>query len=185
VKHRRLLVLAGVMGAVAARHLAERCRGKQRQARPARNQAAAHRGPQGFRTPPRSRRSTEARRSRSSATRSATVTWRDLAPREALHEGHWNQGQRDSRTRPHRTRRTRSSRGAFSSKSSLDRRGDDRRRLAGRLRAVSSSNLKPKLGKQSKLHAAGIVQNDTIGGKARGDAMVRRLRDPLLPPPTC
>ena len=26
-------------------------------------------------------------------------------------------------------------------------------------------NLKPKLGKQSKLHAAGIVQNDTIGGK--------------------
>jgi trehalose/maltose transport system substrate-binding protein len=26
-------------------------------------------------------------------------------------------------------------------------------------------NLKPKLGKQSKLHAAGIVSNDTIGGK--------------------
>jgi trehalose/maltose transport system substrate-binding protein len=26
-------------------------------------------------------------------------------------------------------------------------------------------DLKPKLGKQSKLHAAGIVQNDTIGGK--------------------
>jgi trehalose/maltose transport system substrate-binding protein len=26
-------------------------------------------------------------------------------------------------------------------------------------------NLKPKLGKQAKLHAAGIVQNDTIGGK--------------------
>jgi trehalose/maltose transport system substrate-binding protein len=26
-------------------------------------------------------------------------------------------------------------------------------------------NLKPKLGKQAKLHAAGIIQNDTIGGK--------------------
>ena len=26
-------------------------------------------------------------------------------------------------------------------------------------------NLKPKLGKQSKLHAQGIVQNDTVGGK--------------------
>ena len=26
-------------------------------------------------------------------------------------------------------------------------------------------NLKPKLGKQAKLHAQGIVQNDTIGGK--------------------
>jgi trehalose/maltose transport system substrate-binding protein len=26
-------------------------------------------------------------------------------------------------------------------------------------------NLKPKLGKQAKLHAQGIIQNDTIGGK--------------------
>ena len=46
-------------------------------------------------------------------------------------------------------------------------------------------NLKPALGKASKQFAQGIVQNDTIGGKLDRDAVVRRLRNPLLPHRTC
>jgi trehalose/maltose transport system substrate-binding protein len=41
-------------------------------------------------------------------------------------------------------------------------------------------DLKAKLGQQAKIHSQGIIQNDTVK-EARRDAVVRRLRDALLP----
>ena len=65
---------------------------------------------------------------------------------------------------PRRTRRTRSSRGR-SRRSRLDRRRDDRRRLAGRVRAVPGRPRARSSAQQAKLHAAGIVANNTVDGK--------------------
>ena len=119
--------------------------------------------PRRFRTPQRFGRSTAARRSRSSATRSATATCATRA-RQAVHEGHRDQGQRDpasGRVRPV----VLAARARVLVEVVLDRRGDDRRRLAGRLRAVPR---RPEAEARQAVEAAcrrASSQNDTIDGK--------------------
>ena len=125
-----------------------------------------------------SRRSTAGSRSRSSATTSASrtsVTSRSL---------------RGSRRTP--GSRSRSSRTSAST--------DSYAQLARLFSSKSSSvdvmmldvvwpgafapflvNLRPALSKEAKLHSQGIIRGATFAREARCNAVLRRLRDPLLP----
>ena len=98
---------------------------------------------------------------------------------QALHQGHRDQGQRAPHPAASDQAYSQLVR-AFSSEVVLDRRGDDRRRLAGRLRAVPGQ---PEAEARQAVEAP--CSRDRLERhrqrEARRDAVVRRLRNPLLP----
>ena len=162
MKPRVLVLMAGAAAALAL--LVSLSIASAGTTRPAKVTSAAAIGRRPSRTRRRSRRSTAARRSRSSATRSAD---RAHARHQRSRSGSRRtpgSRSRSCRTRPRRTRPTRSSRGRSRRKSSsIDVAMIDV--VWPGAFAPYLVDLKPKLGKQAKLHAAGIVANDTVDGK--------------------